>query len=277
MLCLVEIVFRGLAIRYVKARQNRRTKQGRPCLVIRHCATHRLAALLLTRRSRLVHFLHLVMPMGPGESKHKANDAHIDCAFQVGLSGQRDKCGCQTTMVIAKFVSSWLPLDPSHSTRGAHTTMAVTLIHQQRERPVSVLSGAQSTSQKKSVVGKRRKARVVRQVQMQIWLQVLCHVELRSLCISDLEHLLSQWVRGIPHIPHHPTVVCDTAAEQQPGLSTCGHHDRIFIPKQGAQRSSVALCPTMLTKCDNSKGRHLLNDMWRLGVMLRVLATSDKT
>jgi len=33
----------------------------------------------------------------------------------------------------------------------------------------------------------------------------------------------------------------------------------------------------MLTKCDNSKGRHLLNDMWRLGVMLRVLATSDKT
>jgi hypothetical protein len=29
----------------------------------------------------------------------------------------------------------------------------------------------------------------------------------------------------------------------------------------------------MLTKYDNSKGRQLLNDMWRLGVMLKVLAT----
>lgn len=137
------MVFRGLAIGYVKARQDRCTKQGRPCLVIRRCATHRLAALLPTRRSRLVHFLHLMMPMGPGKSKHKANDAHIDCAFQAGLSGQRNKFGSRTAkIVVAKLVSSWLPLDSSHLTRGVHTIMAVTLIHQQRERPVSAVSGA---------------------------------------------------------------------------------------------------------------------------------------
>jgi hypothetical protein len=77
-----------------------------------------------------------------------------------------------------------------------------------------------------SVVGERCKARVVHQVQMQIRLQVLCHLELRSLCIFDLEHLLSRWVRGIPqHIPHHPTVVCSTAAEQQPG----GRHAATMI------------------------------------------------
>jgi hypothetical protein len=56
-------------------------------LVIRCCATHRLAALLLTRRSRLVHFLHLTAPMDPVKSKHRANDAHIDCAFEAGFVG----------------------------------------------------------------------------------------------------------------------------------------------------------------------------------------------
>ena len=143
-LCSVEEVFRGLAIEYVEARQDRCTKKGRPCLVIRRCATHRLAALLPTRRSRLVRFLHLAMPMGP-VSKHKANDAHIDWAFQGGPPGQyrqRENPNSDNGSCEARRVWSWLPLDPSHITRGVHTIMAVTLIRQQRERPVSAVSGA---------------------------------------------------------------------------------------------------------------------------------------
>jgi hypothetical protein len=94
----------------------------------------------------------------------------------------------------------------------------------------------------KSVVGKRCKARVVRQAQMQIWLQVLCHVELRSLCIFDLEHLLSLWVRDIPPVPHHPTVVCDTAAEQQPG---CRHAATMIEFPDQSKELNRAGCRTL--------------------------------
>jgi hypothetical protein len=137
---------------------------------------------------------------------------------KLGLSGQRnrfsngDKSRCDALIVMSVTrclaLAAWRPYG-----HGCHINPPKT-----REtclgckwRPVDRLE--------KSVVGKRCKARVVRQAQIQIRLQVLCHPELRSLCIFDLEHLLSQWVRGIPqHSPHHPTVVCSTAAEQQPAV-----------------------------------------------------------
>lgn len=123
---------------------------------------------------------------------------------------------------------------------------------------------------KKGVVGKRCKARVVRQAQMQIWLQVLCHRRAAELVYFRSGTPVVAVGPRYSAFPTSPHLVCGTAAAQQPD----GRHASTMIgfPDQ-SKESDFALCLSMLTKCDNSKGRRFLNNMWRLGVMLKVLAT----
>lgn len=97
-------------------------------------------------------------------------------------------------------------------------------------------------------------------------------VELRSCgaCAYSIRNTCCRSGSAVFRISHITTSClwygrCTTA-----GRSTCVHHDR--IPDQ-SKESDFALCLSMLTKCDNSKGRRFLNNMWRLGVMLKVLAT----